>query len=109
MHCLTSSLDDAALLQLVVAAIITDSLEAFITDSVAAFIAASIAVDSKALPFLAIFGRKMTTNDWANCPNPLDRGMETPIQYVPEEERLLMHGTIASVLKSRTDPWMRKL
>jgi hypothetical protein len=102
MHCLTSSLDDAALLQLVVAAIITDSLDA---DS----LTASIAVDSKALPFLAIFGRKMTTNDWANCPNPLDRGMETPIQYVPEEERLLMHGTIASVLKSRTDPWMRKL
>ena len=109
MHCLTSSLEDAALLQLVVAAIITDSLEAFITDSGAAFIAASIAVDSKALPLLSIFGRKMTTNDWANCPNPLDRGMETPIQYVPEEERLLMHGTIASVLKSRTDPWMRKL
>jgi len=96
-----------------VAAIITASLDAFITDSLDAFITdsltASIAVDSKALPLLSIFGRKMTTNDWANCPNPLDRGMETPIQYVPEEERLLMHGTIASVLKSRTDPWMRKL
>ena len=105
MHCLTSSLEDAALLQLVVAAIITDSFDSFITDSLTAF----IAVDSKALPLLSIFGRKMTTNDWANCPNPLDRGMETPIQYVPEEERLLMHGTIASVLKSRTDPWMRKL
>jgi hypothetical protein len=51
----------------------------------------------------------MTTIDCANCPNPLERGIETPMQYAPEEAMDLMHGTTASVLKSRVDPWMRYL
>ncbi len=103
MHCLISSLEAAAPLQLVLAATITSSLIA------ATLPKAALSVDRRVLPLLSTFGRKMTTEDWANWPSPLERGMETPIQYVPCDERPLMQGTMARVLKSRTEPWMRYL